>query len=118
MSQIQARLRADPQVMVEVKASPDAICQPCPHLGSQGCRQHDSGSEGRVARRDGHALRALKLRRGQNVPWSQIQEQLRRFLIVSGIEEVCRDCQWLSLGYCQEEASALKAAEQKVLSNI
>lgn len=110
MSQIQMKLTSDPYLAVEVKTEPDALCQACPHLGPNGCRQKDSFSEARVTGRDARALEALRLTRGEVLPWKRVLERISQHLDPHAMEEVCRDCRWLPLGYCVEGVGALQSS--------
>jgi hypothetical protein len=108
MSRVVGELLSPDGARVEVSDRPDDICKPCPHLGEGGCRKEDLSSESRVVAKDRNVLAALGLGPGDELSWSGIQQRIRAFISPSWLEEVCRDCEWFTLGYCVEGLEKLR----------
>jgi hypothetical protein len=102
MSRIVERLRAHPHTLIEVVTAADDICSPCPFLDDGRCRQKGAQSEEAVRHRDLAVMARLGLATADKTTWSGIEERLRLRMKPQDLNEICGDCQWLSLGYCAE----------------
>lgn len=102
MSRIVAQLRSSPQSLIEVVTKPDDICVPCPFLTEGGCRVQGPESEGIVRDRDLVVMARLGLVAGDKVTWPDAVARIRSSICPADLDEICGDCQWLPLGYCQE----------------
>lgn len=107
MAEVAAGLAASPPPLVEALAGPDVLCRSCPHLGPAGCRKQGLASEARVEEHDRRALGRLKLDPGQRLSWGEVKERIGRLVPAQALGEICRDCEWLGLGYCREGVAAL-----------
>lgn len=102
---VDARLRAPggSDVQIEVTATADAICAPCPSRRGAGCVSAD-----RIARLDAAHARALGLAAGDRISWAAAQARMRA--LPSGIlQDICAPCQWLALGMCEAALARLQA---------
>lgn len=100
-------LKEAPETMVELVDSRDRICLPCPHLVNGACRQHGEESEAETATRDRRVLTRLALRLGQRIAWAEVLDIMRTTLKLTDVPGLCEECQWASLGFCDEGLSAL-----------
>ncbi len=109
LTAIHRRLAEEPETLVEVLASPDAVCGACPHHRAAGCTLHGQGSEAELRDQDGVVLKKLGLDAGACVSWREVLERIRRFVRGDDLSSICGRCRWLPLGYCREGIERLRA---------
>lgn len=86
----------DTNAEVQVLISPDDICVVCPYLDGKHCRRDEN-----LPVRDRTVLNKLSITPGQVVPAGELFELVvERFR--DGLEEICSNCQWFHLGWCEE----------------
>lgn len=102
---VDARLRAPGggDVRIEVTATADAICAPCPSRRGAGCASGD-----RIARLDAAHARALHLAPGDRISWAEAQARMRA-LPPGILQDICAPCQWLALGMCEAALARLQS---------
>ncbi|MBI4300944.1 MAG: DUF1284 domain-containing protein [Chloroflexi bacterium] len=96
------------EAVVDIKAAPDAVCTACPFLAMSGCRKRNEQSETRVREHDGRILERLGLEPGDSLTWAEVMERIRANIAPEDVDELCADCEWLSLGYCREGVRMMK----------
>jgi len=101
MERIVEQYQGNPKLKIEVVDYCDDICRACPHLAGKICRQSE-GSADRLEAMDRDILDRLGLASGQLVTVEKIVERLKDRIKAHHLTEICRDCRWLSLGYCHE----------------
>ena len=67
MAAIHRTLIDHPEVLVEVLASPDAVCVACPHRHPTGCMLNGERSEEEMIEQDHEVLRRLGLKAGDRL---------------------------------------------------
>jgi hypothetical protein len=102
MTGILQAIERDPERQVEIAAAPDEICRACPHLQGGKCRKNGRESEARVHRHDARVLRRLRMEVGKVLPARLVFRRVEQGISPDDLRELCRECQWLPLGYCRE----------------
>jgi hypothetical protein len=108
MAAVHRTLTEDPESVVELLDSPDAICGACPHRRVAGCTLNGNGSEQEMTNQDHVVLHRLQLRVGDRVTWQEILDRVRAFVHADDLPAICGNCRWLSLGFCQEGIGRLR----------
>ncbi len=112
LSMIHRSLAEDPEQVVQVLDSPDAVCQVCPHhLCGAGCAIDGSESEEAMRDQDRHVLSLLGLTAGHRLPWSEVLDRIRGSVVGADLPGICGGCRWLPLGYCREGIDRLRNAQ-------
>ncbi|MBI3355246.1 MAG: DUF1284 domain-containing protein [Nitrospirae bacterium] len=104
---INGTLTDHPEVLVEVLASPDAVCAACPHRHPSGCTLNGERSEEEMMEQDHEALRRLELKAGDRLRWREILVRIRASVTGDDLPSICGGCRWLPLGYCGEGINRL-----------
>ena len=107
MAAIHRALADHPEVLVEVLASPDAVCNACPHHHSSGCTLNSERSEEEMIAQDHEVLRRLGLHVGERLCWQDILSRIRTSVTGDDLPSICGSCRWLPLGYCREGVTRL-----------
>lgn len=122
MASIHARLQSHPETRVRVTDSPDHFCAACPNLKESkplalpgraenvGCTLRGPDFERHIVSQDRQVLDLLGLRAGQEVTWAEVLQRIGSRTRGEMLDEICGDCQWLSLGYCKEGIERLRAS--------
>ncbi len=100
MTKIVFELLSCPETLIEVVYGPDDICTPCPFLKNGGCYEEGPHSEEIIKKRDRAVMMRLGLVSGEKVTWSAVEQRIRSLISLQDLEQICRDCRWLPLGYC------------------
>ena len=107
MAAIHRTLTDHPEVLVEVLASPDAVCAACPHRHPSGCMLNGERSEEEMIEQDHEVLRRLGLKLGDRLRWHDILERIQTSVTGDDLPSICGGCRWLPLGYCREGINRL-----------
>jgi hypothetical protein len=108
MAAVHRMLTEQPESVVELLDSPDAVCGACPHRRTAGCTLNGSESEQEMANQDHVVLHRLQLRVGDRITWHEILTRIRACLHPEELPAICGNCRWLSLGFCQEGVERLR----------
>ena len=92
---------------ITVVAECDIICASCPHNMENECRKK-AGSERKVKIQDLEVLQRLGFETGTRMPVGKAWTSIKARLSAGDISEICRDCEWLELGYCVEGLGSLE----------
>jgi len=85
----------------------DYVCRSCPHQEDE-CHPDHLGSRGAAAKEFDHrALRALRLKLGHPYPLPEVNERIAG-LTPEAFSEICRGCEWHTLGACAKGHQALR----------
>lgn len=90
MAAMQKRLFENPQEMVTITKGADDLCSRCPNRRGSACRSEHPPLF------DSNVLKAAGIRYGQTMTWQELSgrtDLLRR----EHLEEMCPDCEWLTL---------------------
>lgn len=88
--------------LITVTTLSDSFCAPCPHKRGSTCENAE-----KIDRLDVRHGTALKLRHGDQITWSQAKSRILENISPGSLNEVCKGCQWLTLGYCDAALSRL-----------
>lgn len=100
MTKIVFELLSCPDTLIEVVYGPDDICAPCPFLKGGGCHEEGPHSEEIIKARDSAVMMRLGLVSGEKITWHAVEQRIRSSINLQDLEQICRDCKWLPLGYC------------------
>ena len=107
MRKVVERVRPNSVFPVTVIAERDIICAACPHNKEDKCMKK-ADSERKVKARDLEVLRRLGLEVGAQIPVAKAWARIKGSLSLKDLAEICRDCEWLALGYCAEGLEGLE----------
>ena len=115
MDGIAERLRSSPETLIEIVCQPDDICSYCPFFGEKGCEHKGPSSEKNRRGQDKAVIERLNIQAGERLGWLEVEERLCTAINPQDLNVICRDCQWLPLGYCAEGLKELAAGADKGL---
>jgi uncharacterized protein len=107
MAAIHRMLTDHPEVLVEVLASTDAVCEACPHRHPSGCMLNGERSEEEMIEQDHEVLQRLGLKVGDRLRWYDILARIQTSVTGDDLPSICGGCRWLLLGYCHEGINRL-----------
>ncbi|MHC4713395.1 MAG: DUF1284 domain-containing protein [Planctomycetota bacterium] len=108
MTRIRGILSAHPETLVRIMACCDDICRSCPHETDLLCSKSD-GAEQEVADKDRRVLEIIGLGENASLSVSAAYEKIGELLTPQDLSaDLCRNCEWLDLGYCVEGLTALR----------
>jgi hypothetical protein len=107
MKRVIGQLHSPRSVHFEVVDYPDDICAFCPFLVEGGCQQNGPRSEAIVKSLDFNVMARLGLTAEERLTWPEIEAKIRARLYPEDIDVICKECQWLPLGYCTEGLKGL-----------
>ncbi len=110
MGKVVEELRSNAMFPITVIAECDIICASCPHNKENECLKK-ADSEREVKARDLEVLERLGLEVGTQMPAGKVWERVKERLSSIDIAEICRECEWLGLGYCTEGLKRLGTGE-------
>ena len=90
------------ETLITVTREADVICGPCPHRRGQGCASQEK-IDGLDAR---HAAR-LNLVDGETLTWAEAKTRIAAKVKSGDLSDLCKDCQWLELGLCEDALAKL-----------
>jgi uncharacterized protein len=114
LSHIHEKLSRDPETLVEVLDSPDAVCAACPHRQLSGCTLNGDQSEQDMREQDRKVMALLEIPAGSQWPWKEILHRIGTALTEASLPDICGGCRWLSLGYCKEGIDALRSESSMI----
>ena len=112
MAAVHETLTNHPEILVEVLASPDAVCVACPHRHQSGCTLNGAKSEEDMKDQDLVVIKKLGLQIGSRIRWRDILERIRISVSGDDLPSICGSCRWLSLGYCREGVNRLGGSQR------
>ena len=101
MGKVARELLSDATCPITVSAECDVICASCPHKKGNKCRKK-ADSESKVRAKDLAVLSRLGFEIGAQMAVGSVWSRIKEKLTTKDIAELCRRCQWRSLGYCAE----------------
>jgi uncharacterized protein len=96
MTVLHQSLRDEPETWVQLIEGPDQLCEKYPNSGEYHCQDRHIDNRDRVI------LEKLGLKIGQILKWKDIEDAIRKNVVPSDIEVVCKTCSWRSFGVCEE----------------
>ena len=107
MSKVVQRLRSDASFPITLVVGCDAICASCPHNKEGKCLE-GADSDAEVTMLDSEFLDRLGFEAGTQIRAGEAWERVKERLTPGDLAEICRDCEWLGLGYCAEGLRRLR----------
>ncbi len=96
MTRLHQTLRENPKSKIQLVKGPDQLCEKYPNSGVYHCEDNN------IYERDAAILEKLGLKIGQIVNWEDIELLIRRCIVPSDVQRVCKSCSWRSYGVCEE----------------
>jgi uncharacterized protein len=96
MTLLHQTLRENPKSKIQLVKGPDQLCARYPNSGVYHCQDDN------IYERDAAILEELGLKIGQILNWEDIEFLIRRHIVPTDIERVCKSCSWRSYGVCEE----------------
>jgi len=88
--------------LITVTRQADIICGPCPHRRGQGC-----ASQEQINKLDTRHAERLNLVDGETLSWGEAKERISLKVKKGDLSSLCKGCQWLELGLCEDALSSL-----------
>lgn len=96
MTSLHQTLIDNPKTRIQLVKGPDQLCEKYPNSGEYHCQDDN------IYERDAVILEKLGLNIGQILNWEDIELLIRRYIVPSDIQSVCKTCSWRSYGVCEE----------------
>ncbi|MFD0047981.1 DUF1284 domain-containing protein [Actinomycetes bacterium NPDC127524] len=96
MTRLHQTLRAKPNTLILLVKGPDQLCEKYPNSGKYHCQDDN------IYEKDAMILEKMGLKIGQILSWMDIESSIRKFVVPSDIQTVCKSCSWRSYGVCEE----------------
>ena len=107
MGKVVAEFNSGATLPVIVLAVGDVVCTACPHYQENKCHKK-ADSEMKVRTKDLAVIQRLGLAVGIHIAAGEVRARIKERLSVSDLVQICRDCEWLGLGYCAEGLERLE----------
>ncbi len=107
MEKVVDELRSDTTLPITLVAEGDVICASCPHYKGNKCLK-EADFEQRVKAQDLEVLQRLDLEIETRIPVGEAWAKIKEKLSSREIEDICRGCEWLRLGYCADGLERLE----------
>lgn len=113
MTKVIDEVKKDENIKITTLNSPDYICLGCPrNTGVDEMKEFEINKrytdmgfcerEENIVKLDNLVLNTLNLDANTSYSYKELLERINSHLTEEKFEEICRDCQWYSLGYCRE----------------
>ena len=84
----------------------DDICEKCPHNISQNCILYKEN----VIHMDQKVIALLEIEYCKIYLSNELLKRVAKKISIENLKEICKNCPWISLGYCKEGLLNLKSA--------
>jgi len=106
MDEIIRKLDNKQDILIKVVDSVDNICAMCPNNIEGECKEEEY--PGSVKEKDRTILEVLEIKTGEVFSYQEITNRIKEKMTEEKMEDICKNCQWFSLGYCLEGLKNLK----------
>lgn len=106
MEKVFKEFHADTTFPIVVVTECDIICDSCPHKRDNECQKKE-GSALRIKSKDATILKKLRFPVGSETTSREAWRRVKERITAKDLTAMCRQCEWLGLGYCQEGLSEL-----------
>jgi hypothetical protein len=106
MDEIIRKLNNEQDMLIKVVDNVDNICAMCPNNVDGECKIENY--PGSVREKDRAILEVLGIEVGEILSYKKIINRIREKMTEEKMRDICRDCEWFSLGYCLEGLKKLK----------
>ncbi|AFD00147.1 hypothetical protein Mtc_1393 [Methanocella conradii HZ254] len=103
-----------PELEIEVVDSCDVICIACPNMQSGECYRSGLKYNQKVKDIDHRVMERLGIKPGSRFKASELYGLIKEKIKPEDIQEICRGCEWLDLGFCPRGLASLAGKEQQV----
>jgi len=101
MGKVSKEFHADGALPITVITECDVICDSCPHKIGNQCRKMEDSAR-RIKRKDTIILNKLGFPTGTGTTSGEAWRRVKVRITVEDLTAICRQCEWLGLGYCRE----------------
>lgn len=105
MTALHQSLRENPKIWIELVHGPDQLCEKCPNKGDYHCENEE------IFTMDTAVLEKLGLQLGQRVQWAEIESCIKKHVVPSDIQTICKNCSWRTYGVCEEGIQEILAGK-------
>jgi hypothetical protein len=84
-------------VIIEVVAHTDSICDPCPSKREKKCV-----SQKKILRLDEAHATILAIQSGEKITWGEAKKRIRKNMTLEKFHVACAPCEWKKLGICEK----------------
>lgn len=88
--------------LISVTMKADAVCEPCPHRVGDNCHKDEL-----IQGLDKAYQEKLRLMDGEVLSWGEAKARIKEHVSLSDFDQICKVCEWQSLGYCKEGLNTL-----------
>ena len=106
MGKVFKEFHSDTTLPITVVTECDIICDSCPHKRDNTCQKKE-GSAPRVKSKDATILKKLGFSAGSETTSGEAWRRVKERITAEDLTAMCRECEWLELGYCQEGLAKL-----------
>ncbi|QSZ27713.1 DUF1284 domain-containing protein [Aceticella autotrophica] len=106
MYKIIRKLKNKQHMLIKAVDNVDNICAMCPNNMDGECRIENY--PGSVKERDRAVLKILGIKVGEAVRYRDVVNKIKENMTEERMTNICKDCEWFSLGYCIEGFRKLK----------
>lgn len=89
-----------PNLVVEVVDSCDVICVACPNMHDGECFKSGLKFNEKVKGIDGRVMERLGIKPGDRFKAKDLYALVKEKIKPGDIDEICKGCDWLNLGFC------------------
>jgi hypothetical protein len=89
-----------PNLVVEVVDSCDVICLACPNMQDGECFKSGRKYNEKVKCIDGRVMNKLGIKPGDRFKAKDLYALVKEKIKPGDIDEICKGCDWLNLGFC------------------
>lgn len=109
MGKVLNEFYSDTTLPITVVTECDIICDSCPHNRDNTCRKKE-GYALRIKRKDAIILNKLGFPAGTGTTSGEAWRRVKERITAEDLTAICRQCEWLSLGYCHAGLAELNTA--------
>ncbi|MBE3593334.1 MAG: DUF1284 domain-containing protein [Thermoanaerobacter sp.] len=106
MDEIIRKLNNEQDMLIKVVDNVDNICSMCPNNVNGECTEEEY--PGSVKGKDRAVLKILGIEVGEAVWYKDVVDKIKENMTEEKMMNICKDCEWFSLGYCLEGIKKLK----------
>ncbi|MEQ2129747.1 DUF1284 domain-containing protein [Caldanaerobacter subterraneus KAk] len=106
MDEIIRKLNNEQDMLIKVVDNVDNICSMCPNNVNGECTEEEY--PGSVKGKDRAVLKILGIEVGEAVWYKDVVDKIKENMTEEKMMNICKDCEWFSLGYCLEGIRKLK----------
>lgn len=103
MTLVVSELKRNPEAEISISDSPDILCENCPNHIDERCQSSgDTQAERRIREMDQKLVKTLGIEFNRVYSIEELDYRLAKFCPKDIFEDICKSCEWKSLGHCLE----------------